>query len=127
MAAPLDDAERRSEWQALSRRFRRNRLAVIGAVVFLAVVLVAALANVLAPAAVLEIGSVILAESTLSFFGFGVQPPTPSWGNMLANAESNMAIAPWVATLPGVCIVVTVMSIFTLGDGLRDALVPDTR
>jgi peptide/nickel transport system permease protein len=125
MAAPLDDAERRSEWQALSRRFRRNRLAVIGAVVFLAVVLVAALA--IAAAAVLEIGSVMLAESTLSFFGFGVQPPTPSWGNMLANAESNMAIAPWVATLPGVCIVVTVMSIFTLGDGLRDALVPDTR
>jgi peptide/nickel transport system permease protein len=66
-------------------------------------------------------------ESTLSFLGFGIQPPTASWGNMLANASSNMTIAPWVAVFPGLCILVTVLAINYLGDGLRDALDPNMR
>ncbi len=85
------------------------------------------LPNAVAPIIVqgtLEVASVIILESTLSFLGFGIQPPTASWGNMLANAESNMSIAPWVAIFPGLCILVTVLAINYLGDGLRDALDP---
>ncbi|MBV8197502.1 MAG: ABC transporter permease [Candidatus Eremiobacteraeota bacterium] len=85
------------------------------------------LPNAVAPIIVqgtLEIANVIILESTLSFLGFGIQPPTASWGNMLANAESNMTIAPWVAIFPGLCIFVTVLAINYLGDGLRDALDP---
>jgi len=88
------------------------------------------LPNAVAPLIVqgtLEIANVIILESTLSFLGFGIQPPTASWGNMLANAESNMAIAPWVAIFPGLCILVTVLAINYLGDGLRDALDPNMR
>jgi peptide/nickel transport system permease protein len=85
------------------------------------------LPNAVAPIIVqgtLEVANVILLESTLSFLGFGIQPPTASWGNMLANAESNMTIAPWVAIFPGLCILVTVLAVNYLGDGLRDALDP---
>jgi peptide/nickel transport system permease protein len=88
------------------------------------------LPNAVAPLIVqgtLEIANVIILESTLSFLGFGIQPPTASWGNMLANAESNMAIAPWVAIFPGLCILVTVLAINYLGDGLRDALDPNMK
>jgi peptide/nickel transport system permease protein len=86
------------------------------------------LPNAVAPiivSATLDIAGVIVLESTLSFLGFGIQPPTASWGNMLANAQSNMAIAPWVAIFPGVCILVTVLAVNYLGDGLRDALDPN--
>ena len=85
------------------------------------------LPNAVAPIivqATLEVAGVIILESTLSYLGFGIQPPTASWGNMLANAESNMSIAPWVAIFPGLCILVTVLAINSLGDGLRDALDP---
>jgi peptide/nickel transport system permease protein len=85
------------------------------------------LPNAVAPIIVqgtLEIAGVIILESTLSFLGFGIQPPTASWGNMLANAESNMTNAPWVAIFPGLCILVTVLAINYLGDGMRDALDP---
>ena len=85
------------------------------------------LPNAIAPIivqATLEVAGVIILESTLSFLGFGIQPPQASWGNMLANSESNMAIAPWVAIFPGLCIFVTVLAINYLGDGLRDALDP---
>jgi peptide/nickel transport system permease protein len=85
------------------------------------------LPNAVAPiivAATLDVAGVILLESSLSFLGLGIQPPTASWGNMLANAESNMAIAPWVAIFPGLCILVTVLAVNYLGDGLRDALDP---
>jgi peptide/nickel transport system permease protein len=88
------------------------------------------LPNAIAPIIVqgtLEIANVIILESALSFLGFGIQPPTASWGNMLANAESNMAIAPWVAIFPGLCILVTVLAINYLGDGLRDALDPNMK
>jgi peptide/nickel transport system permease protein len=88
------------------------------------------LPNAVAPivvAATLDIANVIVLESTLSFLGFGIQPPTASWGNMLANAQANMAIAPWVAIFPGLCILVTVLAVNYLGDGLRDALDPNMR
>ena len=74
--------------------------------------------------ATLSIADVIIIESTLSFLGLGIQPPTASWGNMLANAESNMAVAPWAAICPGACILFTVLAVNYLGDGLRDALDP---
>ena len=86
------------------------------------------LPNAVAPIIVqgtLEVANVILLESVLSFLGFGIQPPTASWGNMLANAQANMAIAPWAAVFPGLCILVTVLAINYLGDGLRDALDPN--
>ncbi|MGH7727831.1 MAG: ABC transporter permease [Vulcanimicrobiaceae bacterium] len=88
------------------------------------------LPNAVAPIIVqgtLDVANVIILESTLSFLGFGIQPPTASWGNMLANAESNMAIAPWVAIFPGLCILVTVLAINYLGDGMRDALDPNMK
>ena len=88
------------------------------------------LPNAVAPIivqATLSVASVILIESTLSFLGFGIQPPTASWGNMLANAQSNIAIAPWVAIFPGLCILIVALSINYLGDGLRDAIDPNQR
>ncbi len=74
--------------------------------------------------ATLRVGAAIITESTLSFLGFGVQPPTPTWGNMLKNAQSQMALAPWTAIFPGVAILVTVLALNYIGDGLRDALDP---
>lgn len=88
------------------------------------------LPNAVAPIivqATLSVANVILTESVLSFLGFGIQPPQASWGNMLANAQSNISIAPWVAIFPGLCILVVSLSINYLGDGLRDALDPNQR
>jgi peptide/nickel transport system permease protein len=88
------------------------------------------LPNAVAPIivqATLSVASVILIESTLSFLGFGIQAPQASWGNMLANAQSNIAIAPWVAIFPGLCILIVALSINYLGDGLRDAIDPNQR
>ncbi|HEV8536840.1 MAG TPA: oligopeptide ABC transporter permease [Candidatus Limnocylindria bacterium] len=85
------------------------------------------LPNSLAPiivAATLGVASAIIAESTLSFLGLGIQPPTPSWGNMLKDAPSEMNLAPWVAIFPGLFIFLAVVSINFIGDGLRDALDP---
>ncbi|WOH69915.1 ABC transporter permease [Bradyrhizobium sp. BWA-3-5] len=85
------------------------------------------LPNSVAPivvAASLQIAHAILAESYISFLGFGIQPPTPSWGNMLDNAQSYLAGAPWLAILPGMMITIAVVSFNFLGDGLRDALDP---
>jgi peptide/nickel transport system permease protein len=88
------------------------------------------LPNAIAPIivqATLDVANVIVLESTLSFLGFGIQPPTASWGNMLANAESNLEIAWWAAVFPGLCILLTVLAINYIGDGLRDALDPNMR
>ncbi len=74
--------------------------------------------------ATLRVGNAIITESTLSFLGFGVQPPMPTWGNMLKNAQSQMTLAPWIAIFPGLFIFLTVVAINYLGDGLRDALDP---
>jgi len=83
------------------------------------------LPNAVAPivvAATLNIAHAILSESYISFLGFGIQPPTPSWGNMLENAQSYLTNAPWLAIVPGLAITLTVTSFNFMGDGLRDAL-----
>lgn len=69
----------------------------------------------------------ILAEAGLSYVGFGAQPPMPSWGRMLFEAQTRMIIAPHMAIFPGLAIVVTVLGLNLLGDGLRDLLDPKTR
>ena len=88
------------------------------------------LANSLAPvivSATLYVGSAILSESTISYFGLGIQPPVPSWGNMLRNAQEYLWTAAWLAIYPGLFIFVTVLSFNFVGDGLRDALDPRAR
>jgi peptide/nickel transport system permease protein len=75
-------------------------------------------------AATLRVASSIITESGLSFLGFGVQPPTPTWGNMLNAAQDQMTSAPWTAIYPGLMIFVTVIAINYVGDGLRDAVDP---
>ncbi len=75
-------------------------------------------------ATTLSIGNIILFESILSFLGLGIYPPTPSWGNMLTNAQELTLIAPSLAVLPGLLIFLTVISFNFLGDGLQDALTP---
>lgn len=85
------------------------------------------LPNAIAPiivAATLNVANAILAESYISFLGFGIQPPTPSWGNMLNNAQTYLTSAPWLAIVPGFAITLAVTSFNFLGDGLRDALDP---
>jgi len=85
------------------------------------------LPNSLAPiivSATLGVGGNIIYEAALSFLGFGVMPPTPSWGNMLQNAEYAMAIAPWLVWSPGIAMFITVLAFNYLGDGLRDAMDP---
>ena len=72
----------------------------------------------------LRMGTLILTEAALSYLGLGVRPPTPSWGNMLMNAQQYMAMAPWLALIPGFFIFVTLLGVNFLGDGLRDALDP---
>jgi peptide/nickel transport system permease protein len=75
----------------------------------------------------LLIGDVILLESALSFLGLGVQPPQPSWGNMVADGQADLTDAWWVAVFPGVAIAVTVIAFNLVGDGLRDLLDPRSR
>ncbi len=72
----------------------------------------------------LELGYAIIEESGLSFLGFGIQPPTPSWGNLLSNAQENFIRYPWLAIFPGVMIFLTIISVNYVGDGLRDAFDP---
>jgi len=72
----------------------------------------------------LMVGAVILLESSLSFLGLGIQPPTPSWGNMIGEASDRLLAAWWVSTFPGLAIVLTVVGFNLLADGLRDALDP---
>jgi len=84
--------------------------------------------NAIAPivvAATLNVARAILLESYVSFLGYGIQPPTPSWGNMLENAQEYLGSAPWLAIVPGIAITLAVTSFNFVGDGLRDAL--DTR
>ncbi len=75
-------------------------------------------------AATLNVADAILAESYVSFLGYGIQPPLASWGNMLNNAQSYFLSAPWLAIFPGLMITLAVTSINFIGDGLRDALDP---
>ena len=83
------------------------------------------LPNMLTPLIVygtLTIANIILAESALSFLGLGAQPPTPSWGGMLADTRSFLLSAPWLPTYPGIAIFLASLGFNLLGDGLRDAL-----
>ncbi len=73
-------------------------------------------------AATLTVARAILLEAYISFLGFGIQPPLPSWGNMLNGAQQYLASAPWLAIIPGAAITIAVSSFNFIGDGLRDAL-----
>ena len=74
--------------------------------------------------ATLQMAYAIITESGLSYLGFGIQPPTPSWGNILESAQVHVYRAPWLAVFPGLMIFITVMAINFIGDGLRDAFDP---
>ena len=74
--------------------------------------------------ALLDLGFVILVESTLSFLGFGLTPPDPSWGSILADGRRNMAVAPWLAVIPGLAIMFTVLAVNLTADGAADVLDP---
>jgi peptide/nickel transport system permease protein len=85
------------------------------------------LPNALAPvlvSATLGIAGAILIESALSFLGLGVQPPNPSWGNMLLEGKDVLEIAPWMSVYPGLAILITVLGYNLLGEALRDMLDP---
>ena len=85
------------------------------------------LPNVVGPIIVestLEVGYAIMEESGLSFLGFGIQPPTPSWGNLLSNAQEHVTKHPWLAIFPGLMIFLSIISINYIGDGVRDAFDP---
>lgn len=87
-----------------------------------------ALPNALGPAIVattLGVGNAILLESGLSFLGLGIQPPRPSWGNMIAGGRDLIVTAPWVAIAPGLALVATVLAATLIGDALRDRLAGD--
>ncbi|MHB8631908.1 MAG: ABC transporter permease [Candidatus Limnocylindria bacterium] len=77
--------------------------------------------------AAIDIGGIILVESALSFLGLGIVPPTPTWGNMLTNATAYFIRAPYLVIPPGAMIFLTVLSLYLIGDGLRDALDPRIR
>jgi peptide/nickel transport system permease protein len=83
------------------------------------------LPNAIGPALVattLGVGNAILLESGLSFLGLGIQPPAPSWGNMIAGGRDLLVVAPWVALAPGMALVLTVLATTILGDAWRDRL-----
>jgi peptide/nickel transport system permease protein len=83
--------------------------------------------NSLAPvlvSAVLGVASAVLVESALSFLGLGVQPPTPSWGNILTLGKDNIEIAWWLSVYPGLAILITVLGYNLLGEGIRDSIDP---
>ncbi|MCK6567522.1 MAG: ABC transporter permease [Anaerolineales bacterium] len=72
----------------------------------------------------LQMASAIITESGLSYLGFGVQPPTPTWGSILSTAQNQIFTAPWLGFFPGMMIFITVMAVNYIGDGLRDAFDP---
>ncbi|MDR3514603.1 MAG: ABC transporter permease [Azospirillaceae bacterium] len=82
------------------------------------------IANPIIVQVAIQLGLAILTEAGLSFLGLGMPPPTPTWGRMLADAQTYLGVAPWLAIVPGCAIVVTVLGFNLLGDGLRDLLDP---
>jgi peptide/nickel transport system permease protein len=85
------------------------------------------IAGTLIVVATLEFGLMVLFEAGLSFLGLGVQPPTASWGSMLSTGRNYVATAWWVATLPGLCLFVLVLTVNLTGDAVRDRLDPHFR
>lgn len=93
----------------------------------LRVILTHILPNAIGPIiveATLELGYAIIEESGLSFLGFGIQPPTASWGNLLSNAQEHFTKYPWLSIFPGLMIFLAIISVNYIGDGLRDAFDP---
>lgn len=91
------------------------------------IILTHILPNILSPlvvATTLAVGQVILVESVLSYLGLGINPPTPSWGGMLTNAQETVSRAPWLAIYPGLAIFLSVLAFNFLGDGLQEAMNP---
>jgi len=126
-----------TSWMATARLVRGQILTVLkldyveaaraGGASDLRLILRHLLPNSTAPmvvAATLNVADAILAESYVSYLGYGIQPPLASWGNMLNNAQSYFVSAPWLAIFPGLMIALAVTSINFIGDGLRDALDP---
>lgn len=104
-----------------------SRLAGAGSARILAIHI---LPNALTPvlvSATLGVAGAILVESSLSFLGLGVQPPNPSWGNMLMEGKATLEIAPWLSLYPGLAILITVLGYNLLGESLRDLLDPRLR
>lgn len=96
----------------------------------LRIIFIHILPNAMAPvlvAATLGVASAVLTESALSFLGIGVQPPTPSWGNMLTQGQAVLGIAWWLSFFPGMAILLTVLGYNLLGEGIRDAIDPRLR
>lgn len=85
------------------------------------------IASIVIVAAVFQIAAAIIAEAGLSFLGVGIGPPHPSWGNMMQGSLGNFTNAPWLVVTPGFFIFLTTLSIYLIGDGLRDALDPMVR
>lgn len=119
----------RADFISLKERDFVKAARVIGAgdlrIIFLHI-LPNAMASVLV-AATLGVAGAILTESALSFLGIGVQPPTPSWGNILTAGKDNIDIAWWLSLYPGLAILVTVLGYNLLGEGIRDSLDPRLR
>jgi peptide/nickel transport system permease protein len=85
------------------------------------------IAGIITVQATIQFALAVLAEAGLSYLGLGTQPPNPSWGRMLNEAQTYLAVQPWLAVFPGAAIAVTVLGLNLLGDGLRDALDPRVR
>lgn len=83
--------------------------------------------NTLVVVATLQLGVLILLESTLSFLGAGIPPPTPSWGSMIADGRGHLASAWWISTIPGIAILLTLLAFNLVGEWMRDALDPRLR
>ena len=129
-----------TNWMGIARLVRAEILSIKGKEYILAakaqglsefrIILRHVLPNALSPVyvvATLGIGGAILTESALSFLGIGVQPPTPSWGNILTAAKDNIEVAWWLSLYPGLAIFFTVMGYNLLGEGLRDIFDPRRR
>ncbi|SKA73757.1 peptide/nickel transport system permease protein [Paucidesulfovibrio gracilis DSM 16080] len=129
-----------TSWMGVARLVRaetltlRNRDFVLAARVAgagpLRIIFLHILPNALAPvlvSATLGVAGAILVESSLSFLGLGVQPPDPSWGNMLTEGKEVLGVAPWLSIFPGLAILFTVLGYNLLGEGLRDLLDPRLR
>ena len=111
-------SEKTKEYVEAARALGRSHLAIIGAEI---------LPNILQSVlvvATLRMGFFIVTEASLSFLGLGIQPPTPAWGSMVAEGRDVMLAAWWVSTLPGLAILLLVLSLNLFGEGLRDILDP---
>jgi peptide/nickel transport system permease protein len=129
-----------TNWMGIARLVRAEILSIKGKEFVLAakalgfsefrIIFRHVLPNALSPlyvVATLGIGGAILTESALSFLGIGVQPPTPSWGNILTQAKDNIEVAWWLSLYPGLAIFLTVMGYNLLGEGMRDVFDPRRR